>query len=134
MSDAPGVSVPLLGLYSLASFLHFAHNGLLLDSYPNMPASITASGVYVTWLGIAAAGLTGYALTRLGYCITGLIVLGLYAATGLDGLAHYALAPVMAHSVTMNLTIGFEVVTATLVLNSIRRALRFQAFARRSYP
>ena len=47
MSDVPGVNVPgvnlpLLGLYTIASFLHFAHNGLMLDSYPNLPASITA--------------------------------------------------------------------------------------------
>ena len=133
MSDVPGVNLPLLGLYTVASFLHFAHNGLMLDSYPNMPAAITASGVYATWLGIAALGLTGYALTRLGYSMTGLVVLGIYAATGLDGLAHYALAPVVAHSVTMNLTIGFEVVTAAFVLKSIRRALRSQALARRSY-
>lgn len=128
------LSLPLLGLYTLASFLHFAHNGAMLDAYPNMPAWITASGVYATWLAIAAAGLTGYVLTRLGYHTTGLIVLGLYAATGLDGLAHYALAPVTAHSFAMNVTIGFEVVTAVLLLIAIGRALKFQASAHGRFP
>lgn len=128
------VSLPLLGLYTLASFLHFAHNGVMLATYPNMPAWITASGVYVTWLGIAAAGLTGYVLTRLGYRVAGLIVLALYAVTGLDGLAHYALAPIAAHSFAMNFTIGFEVVMALLLLIAIGRALRFHVSACRSYP
>ena len=122
MNSRP-VSLPLLGLYTLASCLHFAHNGVMLADYPNMPAWITASGVFATWLGIAAVGLTGYVLIRLGYCVAGLLVLALYAVTGLDGLAHYTLAPVTAHSFAMNFTIGFEVVTAVLLLIAIGRAL-----------
>lgn len=113
----------LLGLYTLASFLHFVHNGMMLHAYPNMPNWITASGVYATWLGIAAVGLTGYVLTRLGAVALGLIFLALYAVAGLDGLAHYTLAPVMAHSITMNFTIWFEVVTAGLLLVAIGRML-----------
>lgn len=121
------VSLPLLCLYTLASFLHFAHNGAMLDTYPNMPAWITSTGVYATWLCIAATGLTGYVLTRTGFESTGLIILALYALSGLDGLAHYALAPVTAHSFAMNFTIWFEVVTASLLLVSIGRMLRVQA-------
>ncbi len=124
--NAPRVSLPLLGLYSLASFVHFVHNGAMLESYPNMPVWITAAGVYATWLGIAVVGLAGYVLTRMGFVVFGLTLLTLYAITGLDGLAHYALAPVTAHSLLMNVTIGFEVVTASLLLVAIGRMVMQQ--------
>jgi hypothetical protein len=124
--SAPRVSPPLLGLYSLASFLHFAHNGTMLASYPNLPVWITASGVYATWLGIAVVGMAGYVLTQLGFVVLGLTLLALYAFAGLDGLAHYALAPITAHSIAMNATIGFEVVTASVLLVAIGRMLMQQ--------
>jgi hypothetical protein len=124
--NAPSVSLPLLGLYTLASFLHFAHNGAMLASYPNMPVWITAAGVYATWLGIAVVGLAGYVLTRMGLVVCGPALLALYAIAGLDGLAHYALAPITAHSLTMNVTIGFEVVTASLLLVAIGRTVTQQ--------
>ncbi len=38
-------------------------------------------------------------------------------------LAHYTLAPVAAHSFTMNLSIGFEVATATVLLIAVCRTL-----------
>jgi len=47
------VSPHLLGLYTFASFLHFAHNRVRLADYPNMPGWITPSGVLGTWLVIA---------------------------------------------------------------------------------
>ena len=70
MSDARQISLPLLA------------------AYPNMPASITASGVYVSWLSVAAVGLTGYVVSRRGHHITGLIALAVFAVAGPDGLAH----------------------------------------------
>ena len=124
---AQRISLPLLGVYTFASFLHFAHNGLRLADYPNMPGWITAAGVYGTWLDSAAVGLVGLVLSRLGYRVTGLLLLALYAVAGLDGLAHYALAPFSAHSLAMNFTIGFEVLTATLLLIAIGRMLRTRA-------
>jgi hypothetical protein len=124
--NAAGLNLPLLGLYTLASFLHFAHNGAMLASYPNMPVWITAAGVYATWLGIAVVGVAGYVLTRMGFVVFGLALLALYAIAGLDGLAHYALAPITAHSLAMNFTIGFEVVTASLLLVAIGRTVAQQ--------
>jgi hypothetical protein len=62
-------------------------------------------------------------LLGLGFHVAGLIILALYAVFGLDGLAHYALAPVTSHSVAMNFTIWFEVVTASLLLVAIGRTL-----------
>ena len=53
---------------------------------------------------------------------------GLYAALGFYGLAHYAVAPVVAHSLAMNLTIGCEVAAAALLAVCValeaRRQLR----------
>ena len=46
----------------------------------------------------------------------GLFVIAVYAALGFDGLGHYALAPVSAHTTTMNVTIWLEVASAALLL------------------
>lgn len=107
--------IPLL-LYTVASLFHFIHNGVYLDSYPNMPTWISQTGVYLTWLGIAAIGLTGYICLRSGLVLSGLSLLILYAILGLDGLAHYHLAPFSQHSAMMNLSILSEVFMATVVL------------------
>jgi hypothetical protein len=45
--------------------------------------------------------------------------LGIYGALGLYGLAHYTLAPMSAHSATINATIWVEVGTAVLVLIAV---------------
>jgi hypothetical protein len=52
----------LLLLYGAASLLHFAHNAEYLADYPNLPAWLGRSDVYLVWLGLAAVGLGGYAL------------------------------------------------------------------------
>ncbi|MEP7311925.1 MAG: hypothetical protein ABI859_05045 [Pseudomonadota bacterium] len=106
----------LLVLYLGASLLHFIHNAEFARDYPNLPAWIDRSSVYLTWLGITAGGLLGYVLYRLNLRVPGLIVLCLYATAGLDGLLHYTLAPIGAHTHGMNFTIWFEVVVAALLL------------------
>jgi hypothetical protein len=58
----------------------------------------------------------GYLLVHRGYQFFGLFVIAVYAALGFDGLGHYTLAPVSAHTATMNVTIWLEVATAALVL------------------
>jgi hypothetical protein len=106
----------LLLIYLGASLLHFVHNAEYVQAYPNLPDWITRASVYGTWLGITAGGLTGYLLYCFKSRVLGLIVLCLYAAAGLDGLLHYLLAPVGAHTHGMNLTIWFEVVMAAILL------------------
>jgi hypothetical protein len=56
---------------------------------------------------------------RRGLPIIGLILLAVYGALGLDGLGHYSLAPISAHSIGMNLTIWLEALTATTVLTGV---------------
>ena len=118
----------LVALYSLASLAHFVHNAEYLALYPNMPGWITRAGVYGAWLGVAAVGVGGGLLHRLGFQKAGLLVLGLYGGLGLDGLMHYSLAPVQAHSLGMNLSIWAEalsgaalLVTALLLIRSLLR-------------
>ena len=53
----------------------------------------------------------------------GLLILAIYAALGVDSLGHYVLAPLSEHTVAMNSTILFEVVTAAFVLIEIMRQL-----------
>jgi hypothetical protein len=108
--------VPLLALYTLASLIHFAHNAEFLSAYPNLPSSFTRSGVYFVWFGLASIGIVGYALYRYRWRLAGLLLLGLYAALGLDGLLHYTRAPLDAHTGMMNFTIWFEVITAAALL------------------
>ena len=109
----------LMTLYCAASLLHFAHNAEYLADYPNLPAWLTRSQVYVAWLGVIAIGALGHLVRRAGYELAGLALVGTYAALGFDGLLHYGRAPVTAHTTTMNLTIWFEVATAALVLGAV---------------
>jgi hypothetical protein len=101
----------LAALYCLASLLHFAHNAENLAAYPNLPAWLTRAGVYAAWLGVTAVGAGGVMLARFGKHRVAAIVLALYGALGLFGLAHYGRAPAAHHTGAMNATIGFEAAT-----------------------
>jgi hypothetical protein len=48
-----------------------------------------------------------------------LSVLVLYALLGFGGLDHYTLASIRAHTLAMNLTIGLETLTASLLLFAV---------------
>lgn len=122
----------LLVLYLGASLLHFVHNAEMVEAYPNLPGWITRSSVYLTWIGVTGVGLIGYGLYRLGLRVIGLTLLCLYAAVGLDGLLHYRLAPMRAHTHGMNFTIWFEVLVAgTLLLYILATARKRLAQLRR---
>jgi hypothetical protein len=114
----------LILAYCAASLLHFVHNAVYLHDYPNLPASLSAARIYAAWCGITAVGVVGYWLRRVGYRVAWLVVLAVYAALGFGGLDHYALAPVSAHSLAMNLTIGLEALAAAALLIAVcvRRA------------
>jgi len=99
----------------VATLVHHVHNAEFLDEYPNMPASLSPALVYLAWLGAAAAGLCGYALLRRGWRFAGGGLLLAFAAYALDGLLHYTLAPVAAHSLAMHATIVAEAVTGALL-------------------
>jgi hypothetical protein len=105
-----------VALYTLASLMHFAHNAEFLHEYPNLPASITRSSVYLAWLGLAVIGFGGFTLYRVGWRRCGLVFLGAYATLGLYGLLHYTRAPVAAHTAMMNFTIWLECVAAIVLL------------------
>ena len=109
----------LLLLYIAASLLHFVHNAEYLADYPNLPAWLDRYEVYLVWVGLAAIGIVGYVLYRAGWRLAGLLLIGVYAAFGFDGLLHYTRAPIMAHTTVMNFTIGFEVVAAALLLCAV---------------
>lgn len=109
----------LLLAYTGASLFHYVHNAVFLDAYPNLPVWLSSARVYAAWLGVTAVGLVGYLLLRRGYRLTGLAVIAVYGALGLDGLAHYTRAPLSAHTFTMNLTIGLEATTGTLLLIAV---------------
>lgn len=106
----------LLALYVSASLLHFTHNAEFVSAYPGLPGWITRSSVYLVWIATTAAGLSGYLLHRRGARIAGFVLLCFYAVVGLDGLLHYTLAPMHAHSHGMNFTIWFEVAVASILL------------------
>ena len=72
---------------------------------------------------ILVVGLFGYLLVRRGYRLVGLVVLAGYGALGFDGLGHYQLAPLSAHTLTMNLSIWLEAGTAALLLAAVTALL-----------
>ena len=118
-----GLLIPLLA-YAAASLFHHVHNAEFLNEYPNMPAGLSPARVYAAWLGVTAVGLSGYILIRRGYELAGLAALAVYGALGLLGLAHYTRAPLSAHTLTMNVTIGLEAGTGLLLLAAVARRIR----------
>jgi hypothetical protein len=113
--------------YGTASLAHHVHNALYLGSYPHMPVFLTSASVYGAWLCVAAIGLAGYLSYRRGHRLPGLVLLAAYAVIGLDGLGHYRLAPISAHTPAMNVTIALEVGTATVLLIAIARLVSKQS-------
>jgi hypothetical protein len=105
--------------HCIASLIHFTHNAVFLDDYPNLPTWLTPAGVYASWLGLTAVGITGLALVRYGLRRAGLSVLVLYAFLGFGGLDHYTLASIHAHTLAMNVTIGLETLTASFLLFAV---------------
>jgi len=105
--------------YMVGSFIHHFHNAQFIDQYPNMPKGFPPAMAYVVWGAVTLVGLAGYYATRLGHELLGLLVLGVYAAYGLMVLGHYKLAPMSAHTIGANVTIGLELVTAILLLGAV---------------
>ena len=112
----PGYLLAVLAIYCAASLIHFVHNAQFISEYPNLPASLTSSKVYVSWLAVTLVGAAGVALAMSGRRVPGLVLISGYAALGFAGLDHYSRAPVSAHTLAMNATIAFEVVAAAVVL------------------
>jgi hypothetical protein len=102
-------------LYAAASLLHFAHNAVYIDEYPNLPAWLSAADVWLAWLAEFALGVAGFVLMRRHHFFIGHALVAVWAALGFDGLAHYALAPPSAHTLAMNATIWTEVCAAGLL-------------------
>lgn len=105
--------------YMVGSFIHHFHNAQFIDEYPNMPRGVPVAIVYVVWGTVTAIGLIGYYFARRGRELVGLALVGVYAAYGLFVLGHYKLAPVSAHTMGANLTIGLELITAVLLLGTV---------------
>jgi hypothetical protein len=116
----------LLLLHLAASLLHFAHNAEYLADYPNLPAWLDRADVYLAWLGLAGVGAAGWVLHRMGWRLAGLLLVGVYAVFGFDGLLHYTRAPFAAHTPAMHFTIGFEVAAAALLLLAVIMSLAKQ--------
>jgi hypothetical protein len=112
----------LMLIYGAASLLHFAHNAVFIRDYPNLPAWLSSAGVWIAWSAIAALGILGYWLYRRVSRPAGLVIIAVYAALGFAGLDHYTVAPMSAHTLTMNLTILIEVATAALLLAVVARS------------
>ncbi|HYG55344.1 MAG TPA: hypothetical protein VD965_08595 [Burkholderiales bacterium] len=108
-----------MAAYAAASFAHHAHNAEFLADYPNMPGWLTPGAVYAIWAAQTAIGVLGCALLRGGWRSIGWPCIGLYGAFGLCGLAHYAVAPLHAHTATMHATIGLEVATGLLLFGAV---------------
>jgi hypothetical protein len=112
----PVLVLVLLAVYCAASLVHFAHNAEFVADYPNLPAWLTRSKVYVAWLAVTSVGVAGVILLHLRLRRTGLLLVAGYALLGFAGLDHYWVAPFAAHSLAMHATIGFEVASAAALL------------------
>ncbi len=113
----------LLIIYFATSLLHFADNAEFLADYPNLPAWLSRSSVYLAWYAVTAVGAAGTVFAGFGFRRAGLITIAGYAALGFGGLDHYWVAPLSAHSLGMNATIWLEVAAASALLAATLAAL-----------
>ena len=97
--------------YLAASLAHFAHNAAYIAFYPGMPAWITRETVWLSWFAITAIGVAAWWFARASWPKVALMVLAVYGAFGLDGLAHYTLALCSEHTLATNITIWSEAAT-----------------------
>ena len=118
-------------IYGVASLIHFVHNAEFLADYPNLPDSWSRAGVYFAWIGMTLVGVIGWVLVTRSYHFSGLLLIAIYAAFGLDSLGHYVLAPLSDHTLAMNSTILFEVAAAALVLIEIVKQMVLRVVLRR---
>jgi hypothetical protein len=106
----------LVIVYLVASLAHFAHNAEYIAFYPNMPSWLTPEKVYLAWLGVTCLGVSGLAVSRFGLHAIGALLVSVYGAFGLDGLAHYTLALCSEHTLATNVTIWFEAIAGLLLM------------------
>ena len=118
----------MLVVYAAASLVHFTHNAEFLADYPGLPTDWSRAHVYLAWVGMTAVGIVGWLLLSRGRFLAGLWVLVGYAALGLDSLGHYVLAPISAHTLSMNATILAEVAAAAVVLVEVSRQIIGRSF------
>jgi hypothetical protein len=130
-NDFPKLLLALTTAYFLTSLGHFTHNAEFICEYPNLPAWLTRAQVYAVWAGITSVGVVGLLLMRKKFMATGLLLMAVYAAMGLDGLGHYAVAPIELHPLVANVTILSEVVAAALLLPVVLWLLASHMFYRR---
>ncbi|HSV48579.1 MAG TPA: hypothetical protein VLJ58_22515 [Ramlibacter sp.] len=121
-------------VYFIASLAHFAHNAEFIAFYPGMPAGLTREHVYLVWLGITCLGVAALLLLRFGLPTLAFVLLGLYGAFGLDGLAHYALALCSEHTVWANITIWSEALSGLVLLLASSLALGHRLSAKPAQP
>lgn len=124
----------LLTIYLVASLVHFTHNAELLGEYPNFPESWSRAHVYLAWIGMTIVGLVGWLLLSGGLILPGLFTLLVYATLGLDSLGHYLLAPMSAHTATMNATVLTEVTAAGCVFFEVTRQMVRRIYGRAHEP
>ena len=103
----------------VASAIHYSHNAMYFDAYPNEPVWLSPGRIDLLWFVISPLALAGYWLWSRGHDIGGRLLLGGYALLGLGVLGHYWLAPLAAHTAAMNLTIVLEALMALVLLASI---------------
>lgn len=116
ISDLPRHIWFLLGVYFVASCAHFVHNAAYIAYYPNMPSWITSGRVYLAWSVVTAVGVAGLVALGLRRHAAAAVLIALYGALGLDGLAHYTLALCSEHTFIANVTIWSEAISGLCLL------------------
>ncbi len=121
MTGRSPILLPLMLVYGAASLLHYVHNAVYVNDYPNLPAWLTARDVIEAWFVVGAVGTLGYLFYSRISRVPGLLMITVYALFGFGGLDHYAVAPISAHTLAMNVTILLEVVSALVLLAYVAR-------------
>jgi hypothetical protein len=106
----------LVLIFFIANLTHFVHNAEYIAFYPGLPAWLTREKVYLFWIAGASVGLAGLLLAQTRMKLVGLVLIAIYGASGVDGLAHYTLGLCSDHTLATNLSIWFEVLAGLSLL------------------
>ena len=121
-SDPGGMKYPprpllIIGfVYLVASLTHFVHNAEFIDEYPNLPAWLARSDVYLAWAATLIPCVLAYWAWARGREAWAFGLFAAWSALGFLGLDHYYIAPVSAHSKSAIFTIFFELLAGAGLL------------------
>ena len=106
----------LISINVVASVLHYVHYFVYFRAYTTHADWLSPPRVDLVWFLITVVGVTGYLLFKRHRYPWSFLLLYVYGFLSLGALGHYVLAPMAAHTFSMNLLIWSQTLAAAALL------------------